>query len=497
MKRLSPFAFLSALMGLATTLMAGPAAGQAKQGTPAKQVLMVTGQDYPGHKWRLTAPVLAEALGQDSRMQVSVVEEPKFLASPELNDYDAIVLHFMDWEQPDPGPRARANLKRFVEGGKGLFIVHFACGAFQEWPEFRNLAGRIWDPKLRGHDPYGEFRVDIADTEHPITRRLESFETVDELYTCLVGDRPVEILATARSKVDGKDYPMAFAFSYGKGRVFSSPLGHDVGAIRNPAVAELFRRGCAWAAGLAPVSFRKKVVLIAGKASHKRGEHEHEKGVLLLKHCLDTSPNIEGIETEVVLNGWPDDPDILDDADTILVYADGWEVHPLFSTPECREKIGALMSQGTGLVCIHFALAPPRNEEAEALFLKWLGGYYKDGYSKNPVSEPDVTPASDHPICRGLKPYSTREEFYYQIRFGEDEQRVTPIVTARLPKEDPKTETLAWAVERKDGGRSFGFSGGHFHSNWRIDSFRNMVLNAILWTAGMEVPQEGVRSTVQ
>ena len=88
---------------------------------------------------------------------------------------------------------------------------------------------------------------------HPITKDLKPFETTDELYTCLAGDRPVDVLATAKSKVDGKDYPMAFAFAYGAGRVFHSPLGHDAAALANPPVAELFRRGCAWAAGVPPV----------------------------------------------------------------------------------------------------------------------------------------------------------------------------------------------------------------------------------------------------
>ena len=489
MKKLSPFVFLSAAMGLATTLIAGPAVGQAKQDTPAKRVLIVTGQDYPGHKWRLTAPVLSEALGQDSRMQVNVVEEPKFLASPELNDYDAIVLHFMDWEQPDPGPEARANLKRFVEGGKGLFIVHFACGAFQEWPEFRNLAGRIWDPELRGHDPYGEFRVDIADTQHPITQGLKSFETVDELYTCLVGDRPVELLATARSKVDGKDYPMAFAFSYGKGRVFNSPLGHDTGAISNPAVAELFRRGCAWAAGLAPVPPRKKVVLIAGKPSHKEGEHDWDKDAKLLKHCLDTSANAGHIKTEIYFDGWPSAPDALDDADTIVLLSDGLDSHPL-ARADRLEKIRTLMNRGCGLVCIHYAVAPPEGNEPE--FLDWIGGYWQRGYSKNPINTAEVSPATpEHPICRGWKAFTAHDEFYYRIRFREHDKRLVPIMTAMLPKDDPQREILAWAVQREDGGRGFGFTGGHFHKNWRIEPFRKMALNAILWTAKAELPENG------
>lgn len=216
------------------------------------RILLLTGNDYPGHKWKETAPVLARQLRADPRLEVEVVEDPNCLASPELSKYRAIVLHWMNWETPDPGPAARENLRAFVEKGGGLVLVHFACGAFQDWPEFRNLAGRSYDPKLRGHDPHGRFVVEIAKSDHPIVRGLESFETTDELYTCLAGDRPIEILATARSKVDGKEYPMAFVSKYGEGRVFHSPLGHDVRALEVEAVGELFRRGCAWAAGLRP-----------------------------------------------------------------------------------------------------------------------------------------------------------------------------------------------------------------------------------------------------
>jgi len=221
-------------------------------------VLIVTGIDHPAHNWRQTAPALAETLRKDRRLKPRVVEDPHFLDSSAVHRYDVVVLHFMSWEQPTPGPKAQANLRRFVQDGKGLFVIHFGCGAFRDWPEFRNLAGRIWDPKARAHDPRGPFRVNITDVASPITQGLAPFETEDELYTCLTGDRPVDMLATARSKVDGKIYPMAFTFNYGKGRVFHSALGHDVKAISNPGAAELFRRGCAWAAGLPPVPKNQK-----------------------------------------------------------------------------------------------------------------------------------------------------------------------------------------------------------------------------------------------
>lgn len=460
----------------------------------SKQVLIVTGQDYPGHKWQETAPVLAAGLAADKRLNVTVSEDPKVLASP-LDKYDAIVLHFQNWEQPDPGPEARANLERFVAEGKGLSLVHFACGAFQEWPEFKDLAGRAWDPKLRGHDPFGAFRVDITPLAHPITEGLEPFETTDELYTCLIGDRPVDLLATARSVVDGKDYPMAFAFSYGKGRVFHSPLGHDVQAFARPPVAELLRRGCAWTAGLTPAWHPRKIILIAGENSHDESAHRHVEGIQLLKQSLDAIPDVS---SEIVLHGWPEDPALLDDADGIVLYSDGFEAHPLFATPERKQKANALMQKGLGLVCLHYATVPPHNADDQKLFVEWMGGFYEDKYSQNPVLETAVTLATpDHAISRGLTPFTANEEFYFRLRFPEVQPPVVPILTAMLPPEAPNKETIAWARTRADGGRSFGFTGGHFHASWNIEPYRKMVLNAILWTAGVPIPPEGAPSKVE
>jgi uncharacterized protein len=228
---------------------------------PAKEkarILLVTGVDYPGHHWRETAPVLAEALSKDPRLEVFTVEDPSFLDSPAINKYDAIVLHFQNWQQPGPGERARENLRQFVDGGKGVTLVHFACGAwFGEWPEFAKLAGRAWagpGPGVHQHDPFGPFRVELAISDHPVVHGMTDFDTQDELYTCLVGDHPIEVLAQAKSKVDGKYYPMAFVSRYGKGRTFHCVLGHDSKTLSVPAVQEIYRRGCAWAAGLAPVT---------------------------------------------------------------------------------------------------------------------------------------------------------------------------------------------------------------------------------------------------
>jgi len=111
---------------------------------------------------------------------------------------------------------------------------------------------------MRGHDPHGKFTVKITNNKHPVTRGMKDFEIVDELYTCLDGKTPIKVLATSKSKVDGKDYPMAFVLNYGKGRVFHSPLGHDVKALANPEAARLFRQACAWCGRLKSVDKTKK-----------------------------------------------------------------------------------------------------------------------------------------------------------------------------------------------------------------------------------------------
>ena len=239
--RLSIFV-LALSVGLVSAVVAAPPAKPA-----AVRVLIVTGVD-PAHQWKKTAPVLRDVLEHDGRIEARIVEDPAFLAAPAVGDDDVILL---DFENPKPLPNEAAiceNLARLVREGKGFVVVHFACGALADWPEFAKMAGKVWDRK-RAHDKRGPYTVQIRDAQHPITRGMQDFQADDELYFCLVGDAAVNLLAVARSKVTGRDEPMAFTLQYGKGRVFHTPLGHDAKSLQMPGVQELLRRGCLWAAG--------------------------------------------------------------------------------------------------------------------------------------------------------------------------------------------------------------------------------------------------------
>ena len=242
--------FLGMVLSLSTIVLVSTSAQTLRAQI---KVLIVTGQDYPGHVWRETAPVLRKLLEEDSRFVVHILEDPHALDSATLTNYAVVLLHFQNWQAPGPGATARENLRSYVARGGGLMSVHFACGAWHgEWPEFQNIVGRVWHgagPGKAQHDPRGPFTVRIVDKEHPITRGLADFDTNDELYTCLTGEAPIHLLAQAKSKVDQRNHAMAFTRDYGKGRVFLTTLGHDVQAFTNSCVPQLLRQGCAWVAG--------------------------------------------------------------------------------------------------------------------------------------------------------------------------------------------------------------------------------------------------------
>ncbi|MCE9630924.1 MAG: DUF1080 domain-containing protein [Planctomycetia bacterium] len=255
----------------------------------------------------------------------------------------------------------------------------------------------------------------------------------------------------------------------------------------------------------------KKLVLVAGRASHAAGEHEFRAGAMLLKKCLDAS--FPQVVSEVYTGGWPADPTAFDNADAIFFFADGGGGHPVIQSNRLAQ-IDALAKRGVGIACLHYAVEVPK-EKGGPEFLTWMGGYFEPHWSVNPHWKLAQTQlAEGHPIARGVQPFETQDEWYYHMRFREPPTGVTMILTAVPPdatRERPdgphsnnptvragkgSREALAWAYERPDGGRGFGCTGAHFHKNWADDNFRTLMLNALVWTAGLDVPTAGVHSPV-
>lgn len=254
----------------------------------------------------------------------------------------------------------------------------------------------------------------------------------------------------------------------------------------------------------------RQLLLIAGTPSHGPGDHEFNAGVQLLAQCLTS---VENLNVTVQLNGWPEDESIFEGKDGILMYMDGGANHPAVQENRLA-LLGTLMNAGVGLMCAHYGVEVTA-ENGGAEFKKWIGGHYENAWSCNPMWSPEYTSFPDHPVTQGVKPFQIKDEWYMHMRFRDDVSGITNLLVA-TPSDDVrdgpyvhpkgpyphiqadkgKPETMMWAVERPDGGRGVGFTGGHIHTNWGNDEFRKIVLNALVWITGMDVPEGGVESTV-
>lgn len=253
-----------------------------------------------------------------------------------------------------------------------------------------------------------------------------------------------------------------------------------------------------------------KLIIIAGKPSHPPGMHEFRAGSLLLQKCLQNVPNLI---VEVHTNGWVSDEKTFDDADAVFIYADGGAKHPAVVDGHL-ETLRKLVARGVGFGCGHYGVEVVPDQAGKE-FKEWMGGHYENAFSVNPMWSPDYQKFPKHPIANGVKPFTNKDEWYFNIRFADGMKGVTPILVA-TPGDDvrdgpyvyPKgpyphiqaakgrEETMMWAFERPDGGRGIGFTGGHTHLNWGNDNQRKVVLNGLVWLAKLPVPKNGVESKV-
>jgi hypothetical protein len=238
----------------------------------------------------------------------------------------------------------------------------------------------------------------------------------------------------------------------------------------------------------------RTIVLIGGNTPHGPLVHDAQNGILRIERYLRTSPEIRAsgkVTIKAYPKGWPDNPDALDDAATIVWYFDGLEHHPLLDGRR-RARFETLMRRGVGLVTFHQASTLPPDDRTIDLG-KWLGAA-RYGMVDRTTETVAFKPA-EHPISRGVKPFTYRDEFYPTLRFGD--APVAPILSGWLhleaaPAAPPTERRVAWAFERPGGGRSFGFTGFHYLAALDQPDLRKLLLNAIVWTAGLEVPSDGV-----
>ena len=255
-----------------------------------------------------------------------------------------------------------------------------------------------------------------------------------------------------------------------------------------------------------PEAERKVFVFFTDDGEHGWMQHENTAGAILFAKRLAAS--VPGSESIVLRDTFPDEA-LLARATSVILFCSGTDRHPL-NDPAKRTSLEAAMKANKGFVGIHWALEAGDAEGSEFL-KKYLGGYFEVHYSVNPMWQAEFKEIPGHEITRGVFPFSIYDEFYFNMRFPEVAGKredllmaVPPRKVILLPEDGPRTnnptvrasegkpQVTAWAFTRPEGGRSFGFTGGHFHWDWKHDDHRRILLNAIAWTGGVEIPEGGL-----
>ncbi len=251
----------------------------------------------------------------------------------------------------------------------------------------------------------------------------------------------------------------------------------------------------------------RKIVFIGDAGTHGgKGNHEFMAGSMLLARQLhDAYPNVHAVVHSS--RNWPKD---LTHADAIVVSLN----HGRRAAKD--PNIAKATERGAGFMAMHYGVEVNKGVEGNN-YLKWMGGYFEVRWSVNPWWTPNFKEFTEHETTRGVKPFSIRDEWYYHMRFVEDMKGVTPVLSDLPPLKtihgggkqtsgrggnpdvwkavsEGNRQHLAWAYNRQDGGRGFGFTGLHLHKNLGNDSFRTILLNGVAWVTGLKIPSNGVAS---
>jgi hypothetical protein len=248
-----------------------------------------------------------------------------------------------------------------------------------------------------------------------------------------------------------------------------------------------------------------RVLILVGPSNHPPGTHEVAAGARLMKHCLEHAENVKDIRAEVI-TAWPSDRMRLQNVATVVFSGDRFPPAEMQDGERIMADLKTMMDHGCGLVCVHYATglgATHVKPDGEHPLLHWMGGYFATR-TPHHQSIARVYPAAtiepaggEHPVLRGWKTFTVNDEPYINNYFGKDGpgKNVTILATSMLPPEAPKREAVAWAVSRSDGGRGVGIVMPHFYKNWRVDDLRMLIMNAIVWSAKLDVPEGGVKTS--
>jgi len=461
--------------GIAAWLMAasllGQAAGQPAASQPAApgkktlRVLIITGQG--DHDWRTTVPFLRRVLADTGRFDVRVCETPDGVTAKTIAGFDVVV---DDCAGAGLGADTRKAICDFLDAGKGLVMTHAALGSIKtDWPEFAKMVHPSGASDFR-LAPVEFAEVTLDKPEHPIVKGITGpFKIADGLY------RGLSVAADADVIARSNDDAVLFTFPFGKGRVFCTAMGNDLAAMQATEFLTTFARGIEWAAG-AQVTLPAGLALPQPDADAVRtllvtGGHDHET---TFYSTFDGYKDLTW--TPVVSSTTAFQKDFRDKYDVLILYDFSRDMDDT-----SKKNLRDFVESGKGVVVLHHALLD---------FQGWawwyqdvVGGSYRLAPSeKGPAStvkaaqQMFITPQK-HPITAGIAPFQLTDETYKRMWISPD---VVPLLTTDNPNSD---STIAW-VSPYAKSRVVYIQLGHGRGSFFHPSYRALVHNAILWSAG-------------
>ena len=234
----------------------------------------------------------------------------------------------------------------------------------------------------------------------------------------------------------------------------------------------------------------KRLLLIGqGPDGHPPGTHEFMAGIKEVEALL--KPYAADIQMTVTKadEPWSEGPKLIDEADAILLLVTQgarW----MQTDPDRFAALKRLAARKGGIVALHWSIGAHDAKYIEGQ-LALLGGTRGGPQRKYKILDNDVQLAeAAHPIVRGLQNFRIKDEFYYRLDLVPPSPTFHPLLKTHI---DGNDETICWAWERPDGGRSFGYVGLHFHVNWARPEYRRLVTQGVLWTLDLPIPANGVK----